>query len=172
MDIFKILSIIIILIMAVSNIVLGFTRHKEKKQERSYKKQKKSNLVVDGVYSKKYLFTKNEYAAYFKLKEIADKNNYILFTKIRMLDLVEPDRRNKDYRIFFWKIQSKHVDFIMCDSKLVPKYIIELDDDTHSKREREERDKFVDAVFKDAGYTLIRTRYIDDEFESKIEKNK
>ena len=56
------------------------------------------------------------------------------------------------------KIDRKHVDFLLCDPKtLRPLVGIELDDRSHRRRDRQERDAFVDGVFEAAGLPLVRT---------------
>ena len=43
--------------------------------------------------------------------------------------------------------------------------MIELDDSTHERKDRVERDKFVDAVLENTGYLLIRTYGDTNEIE-------
>ena len=55
------------------------------------------------------------------------------------------------------RIDRKHVDFLVCDSKTMrPVVGVELDDASHQKEERIERDQFVDQVFLAAGLPLAR----------------
>jgi very-short-patch-repair endonuclease len=61
------------------------------------------------------------------------------------------------------KIQSKHVDFVICDQNLYIKAIVELDDKSHDQPDRQERDRFVDDVLTSVGYTVIRTRAVAEE---------
>lgn len=90
----------------------------------------------------------------------------LLFAKVRLFDLIEPrDIRNKAYQ---YKIQAKHVDFVICNKNLIAKIIIELDDSSHNSKERKERDKFVDMVLKDCGYKVLRYRYINSEELKKV----
>ena len=46
--------------------------------------------------------------------------------------------------------------------KLVAKYIIELDDNSHNTNERRERDLFVDTILKSAGYKVLRIKGINE----------
>lgn len=115
-----------------------------------------------GKYCKKYLLTKNEYHEFQKLKKIASVKGYIICPKVRLLDLIEPKRGDPKYKTLFYKIQAKHVDFVICDQNLYVKAILELDDNSHNQADRKERDEFVDLILKDVGYTIIRTRSITD----------
>lgn len=55
------------------------------------------------------------------------------------------------------KIDRKHVDFLLCDPQTMrPRLGIELDDASHGRAERVERDQFVDGVFAAAGLPLLR----------------
>lgn len=115
-----------------------------------------------GKYQKKYLLTKNEYSEYKKLKEYANIRNLQICPKVRLLDLIEPKRGEPKYKTLFYKIQAKHVDFVICDQNLYIKAIVELDDNSHNQTDRKTRDEFVDSVLKDVGYTVIRTRSITE----------
>ena len=118
---------------------------------------------VQKAYQKKWMFTYNEKDAYKKLQEIAAPKGYTVFAKVRLFDLVEPIRQNPKYKTFLYKVQAKHVDFVICDQKLVAKYIIELDDNSHNQDERKERDQFIDTVLTSTGYKVLHTRAIEKE---------
>ena len=113
------------------------------------------------AYQKRWLFSYNEKDAFVKIKGIADKKGFTLLSKVRLLDLVEPQKGNPKYKTLFYKIQAKHVDFVICDEKLVARYIIELDDSSHDQKDRIARDEFVDLVLKNTGYKILHIRAID-----------
>lgn len=115
---------------------------------------------VTGAYQPRALFSPHEKDAYRKLKEIADRRGYIVFTKVRLLDLLEPVKNHSNYRALFNKVQAKHVDFVLCNYELAPYIIIELDDSSHDAPRRKERDRFVDEVLNQCGYRIIHTREI------------
>ena len=154
-------------------IVLIIIRTLAKSHKKRTEEEKSEQLDLQYKYQQKWLFTYNEKDAYWKLKQIAEKNNYILFAKVRLLDLIEPIRESKKYITYMNKIQSKHVDFVLCDKKLVARLIIELDDNSHTSQKREERDKFVDAAVKAAGYRILHVRAIEEDTIQKFinEKN-
>lgn len=55
------------------------------------------------------------------------------------------------------RIAQRHVDFTLCDPRsMQPLLGIELDDSSHSRASRQERDTFVDQVFAAAGLPLFR----------------
>lgn len=134
----------------------------EPKDEDKASEAEAQKLPIQGAYQKSWLFSYNEKDAYNKLKPIADELGYTVFAKVRLLDLLEPVKGNPKYKTYFYKIQAKHVDFVLCDKKLVARYIIELDDNSHDTAKRKERDEFVDEVVKSVGYQIIHVRAIDE----------
>ena len=109
----------------------------------------------------------NEKAFYRQLSSFAAKKNMTVFTKVRLLDLLEPVMNQPKYKTYFYKVQAKHVDFVLCDEKLVARFIVELDDNSHTAPDRAERDFFVDTVLQAVGYQVLRLKAFD---ESKIEQ--
>ena len=109
----------------------------------------------------------NEKAFYRQLNGYAARKDMTVFTKVRLLDLLEPMKNQPKYKTYFYKVQAKHVDFVLCDTKLVARYIIELDDSSHNTPDRVERDQFVDTVLQAVGYKVLRLKSFD---EVKIEQ--
>lgn len=110
-------------------------------------------------YKRKYVLTTNEKDAFRKIKAAADLTGYTVLSKVRLFDLIEP--LNKTDKGAQWKIQAKHVDFVLCDKSLVARYIIELGDKSHEKADRIERDAFVLTVLRNCGYSVLITNNID-----------
>lgn len=135
----------------------------KKKNQKQKNVEYTQNDELKKAYQRKWLFTYNEKDAYKKLKTIAEKYGYTVFAKVRLFDLVEPIKGNPKYRTFLYKIQAKHVDFVLADEKLVAQYVIELDDNSHNNTKRAERDKFVDTVLENTGYKILHTKVIDEE---------
>lgn len=118
-------------------------------------------------YQAKYLLTKNEWYEYRKLRDIAEAKGLRVCPKVRLLDLIEP-RRGDGYMSLLGKIQSKHVDFVIADKDMHVKAIVELDDGSHNRPDRQERDNFVDEVLTSVGYKVIRTRSIKEDTLSSL----
>ena len=115
------------------------------------------------LYKRKYVFSLNEKSAYLKLASWAHEHGYDVFPKMRLADVIEP-RGKEHYLSLFRKISQKHVDFVICDYDCRVKFIIELDDNSHKQQERISRDTFVDQACLGAGYTIIHTRAITEDF--------
>lgn len=80
----------------------------------------------------------------------------VICPKVNLADLFFVVRPNESqgYRN---KIDRKHVDFVLCDpATMRPRCGIELDDSSHSRPDRQDRDEFVDRVFEVAGLPLVR----------------
>lgn len=162
------LCIIAVPIILIFVLIKGLTRNARRRREYERNTPPGDYLPVRGAYQSKWMFTFNEKGAYYKLKQIADELGYIVFAKVRLLDLIEPVKGIPRYKTYFYKIQAKHVDFVLCDPKLVARYIIELDDSSHFAPDRQYRDWFVDEAVKGAGYEIIHTFAIDDSLKQQI----
>jgi len=71
------------------------------------------------------------------------------------------------------KVQSKHVDFLLCSAQaMTPLLVIELDDRSHERADRIERDHFVDRAFAAAGidvlHVKVRTSYVLEDIRSQV----
>lgn len=54
------------------------------------------------------------------------------------------------------RVSQKHVDFVLCDkTTLRPLVAVELDDGSHDRADRQERDRFVDGAYAQAGLPLL-----------------
>ena len=103
--------------------------------------------------------TMNEKEQFWKIKKITDKLGLLLFTKVRMLDLVEPI--NNNYTLIN-KIIRKHVDFVIIDKKGYTLCVIEIDDKSHMTKDRIENDRIKDAILNGAGIWVTRVLGIDE----------
>ena len=129
----------------------------------------REQLPIKGAYQRSWVFTQNEKAEYRKLKPIAEQLGYIVLTKVRLLDLLEPRPGSQKHKTYFYKVQAKHIDFVLCDQeKLVARVLIELDDSSHDQIQRKERDEFVDQVVQSVGYKIIHTRRITEELREQL----
>lgn len=126
--------------------------------------QKPTPTAQTAAYQNAYeavnILTRNESENYKKLKIAADRKGYIICPKVRLADIVKP-RNDPQYMSRFGKIKSKHVDFVIYDGDMRHlKAVIELDDSSHNRPDRKERDEFVDFILNDCGIRTIHTRYI------------
>lgn len=107
------------------------------------------------AYRAKDILTKNETSFYRELKKVADKEGLFICPKVGLKDIFEvTDKQN--YMSWFGKIAQKHVDFLLCDELLRPLYAIELDDNSHKKRESS--DNLKNVIFGSSSIPLIRVK--------------
>lgn len=102
------------------------------------------------------LVTKPELRFYKSLVK-AVQDDWEIFAMVRIADLLRVEKGSKNYRKWLNKILAKHIDFVLCDpGTLEPKVCIELDDVSHNRPDRIERDIFVNQAFDAAGLPLLR----------------
>lgn len=116
----------------------------------------KTSSVQYFPYRKKdYLLTAAERSFYEVLRSIAG-DDLEVFAKVRLLDLVYLPKGTENRQSHTNRVMSKHVDFLLCDRRNVsPLLAIELDDSSHERADRAERDTFVDEVFAAAGLPIL-----------------
>lgn len=161
------LIILVLFIVFIAVIVAIFTR---------------SSKRIKYPYRKKdYLLSVAEKDFYAVLKKFTDENNYLLFSKVRLEDLLwipksVPQKERFSLRN---RIKSRHVDFLVCDrDKISPLLAIELDDSSHGSNKGMERDDFINQALEDAQLPLLRFRVqrsynlavISEEIKNKIIK--
>ncbi|WP_019679786.1 DUF2726 domain-containing protein [Ruminococcus flavefaciens] len=122
-----------------------------------YKRLHKPDITK--LYNAKTILTDREYDFYTKLKPLADEYGLNIYTKVRLADLIEPKPKEENpfWMECFNKIKAKHIDFALADDDTSIVALIELDDTSHARPDRVERDDFVNAVLANTGYTLLRT---------------
>ncbi len=107
--------------------------------------------------NKKKLLSPSEIEFFNELTVHAKEKNLLVFTKVRLADLVFVPQTYKYFNFFFSKIKAKHIDFVLCDAKTFEiKCLIELDDKSHDLPINTSRDKFKNKVIKAAEITFIR----------------
>lgn len=102
------------------------------------------------------LVTKSELRFYKSLVK-ACQDDFEIFAMVRIADLLRVEDGVRNKRTWINKILAKHIDFVLCDpGSLQPLVCIELDDKSHERPDRIERDDFVNAAFDSAGLPLLR----------------
>jgi hypothetical protein len=94
---------------------------------------------------------------FYRVLQTAVSDWAIVLVKVNLGDLFYASTgdygQNMAYRN---RIARKHVDFLLCDPETVrPLLAIELDDSSHNRSDRKERDRFVDGVFAAAQLPLV-----------------
>ena len=126
-------------------------------KQKIYSSQTKNHTNYEGLYMRVPLLTQREQKQYENLRKIANEKNVLICPKVRLLDLITPVHGVKNYKALLSKVMSKHVDFVICNQDMHVLGIIELDDNSHLRKDRIERDEFVDSVLRSAGYKIKHT---------------
>lgn len=98
--------------------------------------------------------------AFFRVASKVIDGKYLLFTKVRMEDVVctKKGLSNSERMKYRGKIKSRHIDFILCqhDGEILAG--IELDDKSHNSKSAKEIDAFKDWAFKSTNLPLHRVK--------------
>lgn len=100
-----------------------------------------------------FLFTPAEQKMLFLLDSLLP-SDVRLMGKIRVADLIKP-AAGKDYLVAFRKISSKHIDFVVTDRNSRVLVCVELNDSSHQRKDRIERDAFLISAFASAHVPLV-----------------
>lgn len=137
--------IIVIILLVIEKII-------NKKNNNNESEINIENINYNTLYIKKdYLLTQQELKFYKLIKMITDKNNLNIFSQVALYEIIK-SKNIKDFN----KIKSKTIDFVITDSNCKIKLCIELDDPTHIKENRQQRDKFIENLFNQLNIKLIR----------------
>ncbi len=105
-----------------------------------------------------HLFTPAERSFLGVLDQVID-SEYRVFGKVRAADVMSVTKGmdRSEWQKAFNRIQSKHFDFVICrasDSAIL--LLIELDDKSHKKTKRVDRDQFIEKATEASGIPLLR----------------
>lgn len=106
-------------------------------------------------YGKRDDFLSAAEISFFHVLQTILTDGHYLLTKVNLGDLffVRQPHENKGAR---GRISQKHVDFVICDSSTMePVLAVELDDRSHEREDRKQRDQLVDRVFAAAGLPIL-----------------
>ena len=94
-------------------------------------------------------------AAFLSALRDALKDECEIFVKVRLLDVMSA-KSGRGWQTAFNKIQSKHLDFLICERVTYrPLVAIELDDRSHQRSDRRIRDAFVDEALEGIGLPIL-----------------
>ena len=137
-----IIGIIIVIAIAIAVSRGGFAGVEEKAKYRYNRKN--------------FFLTRAEHECYDALVEAVGAE-YRIFAQVHLPTLVDHTVRGQDWRAALAHINRKSVDFVLCDKAyLSPKLAIELDDKSHERLDRQERDREVERILREANVPLLR----------------
>ena len=114
--------------------------------------------------------------SFFKVLEIAVGDSAYIVVKVRIADLVRPQKgmTRSNWQKAFNSISSKHIDFVICDkTNLKPLCAIELNDKSHQRKNRRLRDEFITKAFASARvpleFIIARRAYSAERIREQLE---
>jgi hypothetical protein len=124
-------------------------------------KKKAGNASVDFPYQSKEVLCSPAERSFLGALEKVFGNGYRIFAKVRLADIVEVNQglSSSARQSAFNRISRKHLDFVICNARdfsIVG--AIELDDKSHSKKGRQERDQFLDKALEAASIPMLRVK--------------
>lgn len=123
----------------------GSYLEKEEKKKSLYKYKRKD-----------FLISRPEHEFFNILVEILG-NKYNIFTQVHLPTILDHKVVGQNWKGAFSHINGKSVDFVICDKAYIkPLLVIELDDKSHEREDRIDRDGVVEQMLKDAGMPLLR----------------
>ena len=114
----------------------------------------KQTIKEYNYYLRESILTPKERKFYEVLLKITNPDKFCIQSQVALIEIFQPTRDN------YWgskgKIQHLHIDFVLCRKKdLHPILAIELDDKSHHKQNRSDRDKFLDELFSNFDLNLV-----------------
>ena len=121
-------------------------------------KEEKTSDKLEYPYSIRDDFLSPAEHSFFMVLKSVVADSALISIKVSLADLFYAKSSDASkYRIYTNKIDRKHVDFLLCDTKTVRPIVgIELDDKSHGRSDRQTRDEFVEKVFQAARLPLVR----------------
>jgi len=102
------------------------------------------------------LVTNAERQFFAALSDVAEER-WRIFAMVRLADVIRV--RSAALRPQAWRnrILAKHLDFVLCDRDTLEAVLaVELDDATHQRADRVERDEFLEAALQSSKLPLLR----------------
>jgi hypothetical protein len=112
-------------------------------------------------YSRKQALFSPAERSFLGVLEQSIGNHYRVFGKVRIADVIEAKRglNRADWQRAFNRINAKHFDFVLCDKdELAVVCVIELNDKSHQKRDRQQRDAFVMELCRAVGLPFLQVQ--------------
>lgn len=151
-------SIAMIMLIGIAYIFKGIGKIKQTEDSNDNNNQIKKSQYK--YYAKSYVMTSRENECFKTLNEIFSSKWFVV-PQVHLSALLDYRVKGQNWNAAFRHINGKSVDFVLIGKESYKVICaIELDDSTHSKRDRMERDAEIERMFKGARIPLARiTRF-------------
>ena len=138
-------------------------------------REKREDAPACRYMPKASLMTESEMEFFKQLQRVA-RDKYVVFPQTHLSALLDHKVKGQNWHAAFRHINGKSVDYVLCDiTTLKPVYAVELDDSTHDRVDRMDRDTEVERIFLQAKIPLVRfTHYktlSDDDVVAKFSES-
>ena len=124
-------------------------------------------------YQRKEFFMSRPEHLFFDVLVSIVGDRYYVFSQVHLSTILDNKVKGQNWRGAFRHIDEKSVDFVICDKAYIkPLLAIELDDSSHERVSRQDRDAEVERIFKEVGLPLLRfanqNQFNKDEIKNQI----
>lgn len=110
-------------------------------------------------YNRKQFFMSRSEHEFFDALMTAVGDRFYIFAQVHLPTLLDHRIKGQNWMGAFSHISQKSVDFVLCDKDYIsPKLAIELDDKSHERPDRIDRDGEVERMLNEAGLPLLRIK--------------
>jgi very-short-patch-repair endonuclease len=97
---------------------------------------------------------------FFAALQQAAPAGHQVFAQVRLANLVQVKQSARREKSHWWRIQAMCLDFVLVDvATFVSRLVVELDDASHNRADRRDRDAFVDEVLAATGIPILHVRW-------------
>jgi hypothetical protein len=97
---------------------------------------------------------------FFAVLRDAAPAGFAVYPQVRLAGLVQVKPAARRDKSHWWPIQAKCLDFVLVEAaSFAPRLVLELDDSSHLRADRRERDAFVDEVLAGIGIPILHVRW-------------
>jgi hypothetical protein len=152
---------VLLIALIVLMIVIGIFTPKRKRRARSQPESRQSPLRWAAPprfpYRVQRQFLSPAELSFYRVLMQAAGTRAVICPKVNLADVFAIQAQDRsDYVTHRNHIDRKHVDFLLCHpDTMQPLVAVELDDSSHERPDRQERDEFVDQVFAAAELPLL-----------------
>ncbi len=139
----KLIFVIVLLIVAV----VAFIAIKRKQLEK--------NQNTEAKFYGKQVLTEPEQVLYHRLRESVPE--LIVLAQVQISQIVGI-KKGQGWQYWFNKISRKSADFVVCLKDFSIVTVVELDDSTHNRQDRQKADQDKDFALAKAGYSVLRIK--------------
>ena len=161
-------SIAMIMLIGIAYIFKGIGKIKQTEDSNDNNNQIKKSQYK--YYAKSYVMTSRENECFKTLNEIFSSKWFVV-PQVHLSALLDYRVKGQNWNAAFRHINGKSVDFVLIGKESYKVIcVIELDDSTHSKPNRIERDVEIERMFKEARIPLARISKFESMTKSEIAK--